>query len=42
MQLLPQALPFEQVLQQATDAANAALHGFTFAGPPTSIAASNR
>jgi hypothetical protein len=41
MQLSPHALPFEQVLQQATDAANAALHGFTLAGPTTSIAASN-
>jgi hypothetical protein len=42
MQLLPQALPLEQVLQQATDAANAALHGFTLAGPTTSIAASSK
>jgi hypothetical protein len=42
MQLLPQAFPFEQTLQQATEAANAALHGLTLAGPTTSIAASKR
>jgi hypothetical protein len=42
MQVLPQALPFEHVLQQAADAANSALHGLTLAGPTTSIAASSK